>query len=78
MDTCYERPEKYTLEALRLLTESRKYKVSYGAANRDLYYYLGQPSTEPKQWVTERFSSMSRLYPALRERCRLQTGNSGQ
>jgi hypothetical protein len=48
MDMCYKRPEKYIAEALRLITELRKYKVS-DSAIRDFYSPLRVASWEPKQ-----------------------------
>ncbi len=37
LDTCYERPEKYMEEALRLIVEFRRYKI---AAVREFYSLL--------------------------------------
>jgi hypothetical protein len=34
MDTCYERSEKYRFEALKPVTEFRKYKMSDWAATK--------------------------------------------
>jgi hypothetical protein len=40
LDTCYERPDKYMEEALRLIVDFRRYKVSDSAAVRKFYSLL--------------------------------------
>ncbi len=40
LDTCYERPEKYMEEALRPITEFRKYKAADSSAVREFYSLL--------------------------------------
>jgi hypothetical protein len=40
LDTCYERPEKYMEEALRLVVDFRRYKITDSAAVREFYSLL--------------------------------------
>jgi hypothetical protein len=40
LDTCYERPEKYTEEVLRPIVDFRRYKVADSAAVREFYSLL--------------------------------------
>ncbi len=40
LDTCYERPEKYMEEALRLIVDFRRYKIADSAAVREFYSLL--------------------------------------
>jgi hypothetical protein len=40
MDTCYERSEKYIVEALRPISKFRKYKMLNSAAVREVYSLL--------------------------------------
>ncbi len=37
LDTCYERPDKYAEEALRLIVDFRRYKIVDSAAVREFY-----------------------------------------
>jgi hypothetical protein len=40
LDTCYERPEKYMVEALKPILEFRRYRVFDNCAARDFYSLL--------------------------------------